>query len=738
MGGQETTQGPSQLRRAAGVLVLTGVMAIGVSAGAARHGGVQGSPEHGFVTFYQDIAPIVYQHCSSCHRPMGSAPFSLMTFDQVKSRARLIATVTAEGVMPPWKPEPGFGTFVGERRLTSRQVALIRQWAEQGAVEGNAADGPPPPLWRGGWQLGQPDLVREMPQPYVLPAGGGDVLRNFVVSIPVTGQRYVKGIEFLPGSPAIHHANMRIDETAASRQLDQEDPEPGYEGVTASSARFPDGQFLGWTPGQVRPLATDDLSWTLRPGSDLVLQLHLRPTGKPETIQPRIGLFFTATPPARVPVMIRLERQDIDIPAGDSDYVIQDQYVLPVDAELHELQPHAHYLARQIQGFARLPDGTTRWLIYIKRWDFSWQDVYRLADPMWLPKGTTLVMRYGYDNSSENSRRVRFGQRSSDEMGSLWLQVFPRTREDRLRLEREVQRKMLREDITGFEQLLSADENNASLYENLAACYLELGEGDVALSHLRSSLRLNPHSAVAQGNIGKVLVTLGKSDEAIPHLEEALSLGLASPASVHNALGVALQQQNKIDDAMSHFRQALILDPSSAFAHNNMGRAFQVSGRFDEAIDQFQQAARLRPEDSVPHLNLARVMVARGRVQDGVTELRAALDRRPDWPEVLIELAWILAAHTDPAIRAPREAVLYASRAAELTVRRQPKALDVLAAAFAASSEFERAIETAHAALTLAVSQGDNGGAEQIRGRLKLYEQRRPYRVDFSGSRPAP
>src|SRR5262249_17332354 len=161
----------------------------------------------------------------------------------------------------------------------------------------------------------------------------------------------------------------------------ERDPEPGYDGVILRSAAFPDGYFLGWTPGQISPLLPKGMAWTLEPGSDLVVEIHMQPSGKPEQVAPSIGIYFTDDPPDRTPVMLRLGRQNIDIPAGDDHYVVEDSFVLPVDVELQALQPHAHHRAREVVGIATLPDGTTKWLINIKSWDFRWQHVYRFVSP---------------------------------------------------------------------------------------------------------------------------------------------------------------------------------------------------------------------------------------------------------------------------------------------------------------------------------------------------------------------
>jgi mono/diheme cytochrome c family protein len=275
-----------------GAIVTAGWPSI---AGAAAARSTADTP----VTFARDIAPILFRQCAPCHRPDGAAPFSLMTYDEARRRAGQIVEVTKSRYMPPWKPDAGV-EFVGERRLTDTDIAIIQRWVSGGLLDGNASDLPSPPRFTAGWQLGEPDLVLPFPE-YILRADGADVFRNFVIPVPDTGARYVRAVEFRPGSRAVHHANIRVDPTSASRDLDASDPMPGYEGEILHSADYPDGYFLGWTPGQTAPLASHDIAWRLEAGSDLVVQLHLKPTGKPERIQP-------STEPRHPPGPFRLHR----------------------------------------------------------------------------------------------------------------------------------------------------------------------------------------------------------------------------------------------------------------------------------------------------------------------------------------------------------------------------------------------------------------------------------------------
>ena len=171
------------------------------------------------VTYARDIAPLVVDRCGMCHHPGGSAPFSLLTYADVKRRAPQIADVTRKRFMPPWKADPADGPFVGQHPLSSTDIQLIQQWVDEGAEEGDSRDMPASRTWTEGWQLGKPDLVVTLPQAYTLPAEGTDVFHIFVLPMLVDGTRFVRGLEFRPGNArVVHHANIRIDRTAASRR----------------------------------------------------------------------------------------------------------------------------------------------------------------------------------------------------------------------------------------------------------------------------------------------------------------------------------------------------------------------------------------------------------------------------------------------------------------------------------------------------------------------------------------
>jgi mono/diheme cytochrome c family protein len=549
---------------------LAWLATVGVSAAAAA----QPAP-----TFTRDIAPIVWTHCAGCHRPGEIGPFNLLTYDDVRSRARLVATATTRRIMPPWKPAPVVGGFHHERRLSDRDIDTIARWVANGTPEGDAADLPPAPDWKNGWQLGVPDLVVRMADAYTVPADGADVFRTFVIPIPVTAARYVRALEFRPGNArVVHHANLGVDRTRSSRQLDARDPDPGYSGSMERDARYPEGQLLGWTPGQAPHPAPEGTQWRLEPGSDLVVQLHLQPSGKPENVQAVVGFFFTDAPPARTPMGLRLGSETIDIPAGTAEYVVADTYQLPVDAEVLAVQPHAHNLARRMEATAGLPDGTKRSLVSIADWDFRWQDVYRYAAPFVLPKGTTIAMRYVYDNSVNNPRnphhppaRVVWGQNTADEMGDLWLQVVPRSSADAAVLTADFGRKAQAEDLAAYTKLLQADPTNPLRHDAVASLHLDAGQFDEAIASYGASLRLNHESAPTHYNLAFALSARGRRDEAIAELREAIRVD-PDYALAHNNLGALLQVAGQSAAAQTHFRRAVALRPDSLDARPNLAQ----------------------------------------------------------------------------------------------------------------------------------------------------------------------
>jgi mono/diheme cytochrome c family protein len=388
-------------------------------------------------TFSDTIASIVYDNCVECHRPAGAAPFPLVSYEDIVKRGALVADVTKSRYMPPWHAAHGYGEFKGERWLTDRQIALIGAWVARGMPRGDPAGLPDLPAFTDGWQLGEPDLVLEMPVGFDLPASGPDVYRNFVLPTGLTGDRWVRAIELRPGARrAVHHALFAYTNGGSLLERDGADGQPGFAGNMAVGV-LPgpggSGGLGGWAVGGRAMVFSEGMEARLPAGSDFLLQVHFHLTGKVETEQSTVGLYFSDTPPTKAGASIELPAlfgfgAGIDIPAGDANYTIRDAFTLPADVRVHSAYAHAHYLGREMTVDAVLPDGSRKALLWIDDWDFNWQEFYAYKDPVTLPKGTRLEATLVYDNSSGNPRnphnppqRVQWGLESVDEMGTIGL-----------------------------------------------------------------------------------------------------------------------------------------------------------------------------------------------------------------------------------------------------------------------------------------------------------------------------
>ena len=616
-------------------------------------------------TFSKDVAPILFANCASCHRPIdgaaaaavsgsdddpicvAGAPFSVLDYASVRRHSRAIASAVQRRAMPPWLPEAGHGEFAHERRLRDEQIALIAKWVEAGAPEGNPADAPKPPTFSDGWQLGTPDLELTLPEAYVLPAGSGDVFRNFVIPVPITTTRYVRGVEFRADRPQVlHHADLALDFGRVSRVLDRSDSGPGFASMDGDQVQ----NVYGWSPGKVPVMEPADTAWTLDPGTDFVLLLHMIASAQPETVRPTIGLYFSDTPPTRTPISVKLDAKAMDIPAGDANYVVEDSYVLPADVDALSVYPHAHYLGKEMRGTATLPDGSQKDLLWIRQWDFRWQDRYRYRSPLFLPKGTRLAMRFTFDNSAANPRnrvrpprRVRSGPRSTDEMAQLWLEVVPRRAEDAAILNADFARRTLLASIEAAELDARLDANVAAAHNMLATRYLQVGRVADAQAQLEEALRLDPRDAEAHSNLGVVLQRQGRLNEGMQHLRTAVKLK-PKDDSVRFNLGGGLLVAGQQEAAMREFRTAIALNPENADAHFNLAMILGPRNQVDEAITHLQRVVEINPLNGEAYRNLAFAYGLQRRFDDALRAAQTAVRLEPDSVAAREQLQRLLAA----------------------------------------------------------------------------------------------
>ena len=275
-----------------------------------------------------------------------------------------------------------------------------------------------------------------MPETFGVPADGPDIYRSFALPFPLDHDVTINGVELHPGNRrVVHHSRMYLDETGDARRREQSDPQPGFN----AWFRNPSGQDLpypgigGWTPGMTPRFAPDGVGRILPRGSDVVLQIHYHPSR-----QARAGSVerrALSSPESPLPGHMAgyvLCTDKIDIPPGAKRHKIILSTRLKADVHLYTVVPHAHYLCREFRLAATLPDGTIQPLLWIDDWDLDWQDQYRYAKPVRLPKGTVVTLAAYFDNTEENPknpfkppRRVRYGVETKDEMCACHLEFLP-------------------------------------------------------------------------------------------------------------------------------------------------------------------------------------------------------------------------------------------------------------------------------------------------------------------------
>ena len=624
------------------------------------------------VTWRQQIAPLVYKNCTSCHHGGGSGPFALMTYGDARRWGSQMKTVTSSRYMPPWLPEPGHGSFQGDRRLTDEEIAMIKTWVESGMPEGEGS-APKAPTYGGDWLLGPPDLILEMAAPMQVPAGGTDLFENFILPTSLKQTRWVRAMEIKPGSPqVVHHANVIMDRTASLRRVHPNDWQQGIPGmdilVDSGDAFDPDSHFLFWKPDSTALIEPEGMPWRLGAGEDLILNMHLKPTGKIESVRARIGLYFTDKPATEHPMLLQLEHDAaLNIPAGDSSFVIEDELKLPIAVDVLGIYPHAHYLGKRMEGWATLPNGERRWLILIKDWDIDRQSVYRFARPVSLPGGAVVHMRYTYDNSPANIRnpnsppiRVKAGDRSVDEMGHLWLQVLPRS-----------------------------DKQASSIDPRL----------QLEQAWMENRLRKNPDDDLALYN----LASLAMMQHDAEHAEQLYRRALQSrpnDARTLTSLGTAIEATGDWKSAQAEYSTAVAKDPNYADALFDLASVDLHHGALQEAEQLFSSLTLTHPDDVGAREGLASTLLASDHPEAAKQQFQQVLLSSPDNFEALYGLAQAEVQNGDP--QAAELLLLHA-----LKVQNDKDAQQLLALVYAQIGAPEKALEHLQAWQQLAPNSAD-------------------------------
>jgi hypothetical protein len=360
------------------------------------------------------------------------APFSLTSYDEAKQWREEMRAYTQKRLMPPWKAAPGFGEFANDFSLSATEIELIARWVEQGAPAGDLNHVPPHPRFRDDWAFGEPDLVIEMPEPYVVGPEGEDDYRHFVIPYEFSEDRFVEAVDVRPGNRnTVHHVLLYGDASGKARELDAADPGPGYSRFGGVGFE-PVAMLGGWAPGN-RPLRTPPNSgaWLPRNG-DLVMQVHYYRTGTEERDLTRVGIYFSKSPRPAVARSGAVINTDFELPPGEKSYRVVGVQELKEDVYLFSVTPHMHLLGRTMEVTAHRPDGQVLPLVRIDDWDFNWQTTYHFRELQRLPAGTRLEMLATFDNSADNPHNphdppqpVRWGEKTTDEMCICFLGLIP-------------------------------------------------------------------------------------------------------------------------------------------------------------------------------------------------------------------------------------------------------------------------------------------------------------------------
>ena len=596
------------------------------------------------VTFDEHIAPLVYERCTPCHRPDDAAPFAFLSYEDVVEHAEQIVEVVEDRYMPPWLPASGGPRFVNDRSLSEEEIGLFRRWVAAGLPKGNHWFAPRPPDRAMGWTLGEPDIVLTMDAPYEVPAGGPDIFRTFVLKVPIDRTVFVEAVELRPENPALlHHANIFLDATGTARHLDEQDAEPGFPGMEIKEARPPEGQFLAWTPGK-RRIGSAVSSWRLEPGTDIVIQAHIQPSGRREPVRPRLGLHLTDTPPKPNLEATGLYTRAIDIPPGAKNHRVEFDYTLVVDVESLTVFPHAHFLGKSVKVYATLPTGETEDLIHIDKWDFNWQDEYTHTQPIPLPKGTVVHVEFIYDNSADNPQnphtppiRVMAGEKSKDEMANFFWQVRTKNEADRRRLRYDIERVFSLREMRDLEAMVQKVDH-AEFNLTLGGYYERFGRFADAVAAYRRAIAIDPQFAFGYNNLAVALIKTGSAAAALEVLQHAHGLigcknerttGCVGSAELHNNLGTAYSALRQPHKALEHYALATKFWPEFADAQFNAANEHMRLRDLQSALGLYRSALKSKPAAPNIHTNLAIALSMGGQMPQAIVHFEAAERYRP-------------------------------------------------------------------------------------------------------------
>lgn len=372
-------------------------------------------PELAAPTFSKDVAPILYKHCVSCHRPGEIGRMSLLTYEHARPYAKAIANAVNNRTMPPWHADAPAGTFHNERVLSDRERETLTAWSAAGAPNGDPRDLPAQPTFTDGWTLGKPDIVLEMQEDYHIPATGTVQYEWMYIPTNFTEPKWVTSLEIRPGNRrVVHHVLIyhrakpdgKTPPIARANQRDQSNPPPDEPGVSTHPRRnlagMPARLLATYAPGTNPQVAPAGTAFRLEPGGILELQMHYTATGQPTTDRTKVGITFSTDPSPREIRAQHFMNMTLKLPAHAADVAVTTDLEFVQDATVWGLFPHTHLRGKRWSYTLQLPNGEKQSILSVPRYDFNWQTYYMFTEPLRIPKGAKIISTAWYDNSAAN------------------------------------------------------------------------------------------------------------------------------------------------------------------------------------------------------------------------------------------------------------------------------------------------------------------------------------------------
>ncbi len=397
----------------------------------------------GSVTFNKDVAPILHAKCAGCHHPGEMAPMSLVNYKEVRPWAKSIREKVTSREMPPWYADPNHGQFLNDPRLTDQQIATIQNWVEGGAKEGDAKDLPPAPKFADtAWKFGTPDVVLSMTEDSSIPADGTVPYKYYAVPTNFTEDKYVQFAEIQRGERSVvHHVIVSVREPDqgplppageikfGQQRVNPEAGDPQRQQQQARRGNNPDGMLVGWAPGMSPLTLKPGNAKLVKKGSVLIFQMHYTTTGMAAKDRTGVGLWFAKGPVEKRVITkgVSTDPRTLVIPAGNPNFESRSSFTFPEDSHIHSFMPHMHVRGKDFEYKLVYPDGASKVLLRVPKYDFNWQLNYFVKEPIAVPKGSRIECVAHHDNSAGNKFNpdptitVRWGDQTWEEMMIGWV-----------------------------------------------------------------------------------------------------------------------------------------------------------------------------------------------------------------------------------------------------------------------------------------------------------------------------